>query len=76
MTYKARRAWALVVLLIGMPVYVIIALNVMARIDRLPIWAEVPVYILLGTAWIWPFKRVFTGIGQADPDEVGSNRDA
>lgn len=69
MTYKSRRRWALVVLLIGMPIYIIIALNVMVRVERLPIWAEVPVYILLGTVWIWPFKRIFTGIGQQDPDD-------
>lgn len=69
MTYKSRRRWALVVLLIGMPLYLVIALNVMVRIDRLPIWAEVPVYILLGTAWILPFKRLFTGIGQADESD-------
>lgn len=71
MNYKSRRRWALVVLLIGMPVYIIIALNVMVRVDRLPIWAEVPVYILLGTVWILPFKRIFTGIGQVDPDDQG-----
>lgn len=69
MNYKSRRRWALVVLLIGLPIYLVIALNVMVRIDRLPIWAEVPVYILLGTAWIWPFKRMFTGIGQADESD-------
>ena len=68
MTYKARRNWALVLLLVGMPIYIIIALNIMVRIERLPIWAEVPVYILLGTVWILPFKRIFTGIGQSDPD--------
>lgn len=68
MTYKSRRRWALVVLLVGVPIYIIIALNVLVRVERLPIWAEVPVYILLGTVWIWPFKRIFTGIGQSDPD--------
>ena len=69
MRYKSRRAWALVVLLLGMPAYIILVLNVITRIDRLPIWAEVPVYILLGTVWILPFKRVFLGVGQPDPDQ-------
>ncbi len=68
LSYKARRGWALAVLLIGMPIYIIITLNVVVAIDRLPIWAEVPVYIVLGVAWVLPFKRIFLGIGQADPD--------
>ena len=66
MSYKSRRAWALVVVVIGMPIYIILALNVMVRIDRLPIWAEVPVYILLGTIWIVPFKRLFLGVAQPE----------
>jgi hypothetical protein len=68
LSYKARRGWALMVLLVGMPIYIVIALNVVVAIERLPIWAEVPVYIALGTIWILPFKRLFLGIGQADPD--------
>lgn len=68
LSYKARRGWALVILLIGMPIYIIIALNVAVSIARLPIWAEVPLYVALGTVWILPFKRIFMGIGQADPD--------
>jgi len=27
------------------------------------------VYIVLGVIWIVPFKSVFRGVGQADPDE-------
>lgn len=69
LSYKARKRLALLILLIGMPVYVVLAVTVMNRLPRLPIWAEVPVYILLGLAWIFPFKAVFKGIGQADPDE-------
>ncbi len=69
LSYQARKRLALLILLIGMPVYVVLAVTVMNRLPRLPIWAEVPVYILLGLAWIFPFKAVFKGIGQTDPDE-------
>ena len=55
--------------LIGMPVYVILAVTLMNTLPRLPLWAEVPVYILLGVAWILPFKALFKGIGQPDPDQ-------
>lgn len=68
-SYKARKRLSLLILLVGMPVYVVAAVNVIDAVPRLPAWAEVPVYIFLGVAWILPFKAVFKGIGQADPDE-------
>jgi len=73
LSYKARKRWSLVILLVGMPIYVVVAVNLIDSIDRLPIWAEVPAYVLLGFAWILPFKRVFLGIGQPDPDQ-GADR--
>jgi hypothetical protein len=68
MSYKARKRWSLVLLLVGMPVYIIVVLNLMTAIERLPFWLEAAAYIVLGVAWILPFKRVFLGVGQADPD--------
>ncbi|MDB5660893.1 MAG: hypothetical protein JWS10_3508 [Cypionkella sp.] len=68
LSYKSRKRWSLLILLVGMPIYVVVAVNLIDKIDRLPIWAEVPAYLILGVAWILPFKRVFLGIGQADPD--------
>lgn len=68
LSYKARKRWALVVLLVGMPAYVVLAVTLMGQIQRLPLWLEVPAYLFLGFAWILPFKRVFLGVGQPDPD--------
>ncbi|MFC3179671.1 DUF2842 domain-containing protein [Cypionkella sinensis] len=68
LSYKARKRLSLLILLVGMPIYVVIAVNLIDSIDRLPIWAEVPAYIVLGVAWILPFRSVFLGIGQVDPD--------
>lgn len=68
MSYKARKRWALFALLVGMPAYIVIVLNLMASIDRLPFWAEVVAYVFLGIAWIFPLKRVFLGVGQPDPE--------
>jgi hypothetical protein len=68
MPYKARRRWALFLLLVGMPIYIVVVLNLMVSIERLPFWLEAASYIILGTVWILPFKRVFLGVGQADPD--------
>jgi hypothetical protein len=68
MSYQARKRWSLLLLLVGMPVYIIVVLNLMTAIERLPFWLEAAAYIFLGVAWILPFKRVFLGVGQPDPD--------
>lgn len=72
LNYKTRKRLALLVLLVGMPLYVVVAVTVMNRLPRLPLWAEVPVYLVLGFAWILPFKAVFKGIGQPDPNQPDS----
>lgn len=69
LSYKTRKRLSLLILLVGMPVYVVLAVSVMNALPRLPLWAEVPVYIALGFGWILPFKALFKGIGQPDPDE-------
>ncbi|MBY6135250.1 DUF2842 domain-containing protein [Nocardioides marinus] len=71
LSYKARRRWALVILLVGMPVYIVAAVTVMNWLDRPPLWLELVVYVALGIVWVLPFKFVFRGVGQADPDADG-----
>ena len=66
--YKARRRWALVILLVGLPLYIIVAVNVVALFDRPPFWLELVIYIGLGVLWALPFRAVFKGIGKDDPD--------
>ncbi len=68
LSYKARRRWSLLILLVGLPIYIVLAMNLMVAIPRLPIWAEVPAYIVLAFAWLIPLRPVFRGIGQPDPD--------
>ncbi|MDE4303120.1 DUF2842 domain-containing protein [Phaeobacter gallaeciensis] len=69
LSYKARRRWALVLLLIGMPLYIVIAVTILNLLNRPPVVVELLVYAVLGIAWALPFKFVFRGIGQADPDQ-------
>lgn len=71
LTYKARRRWSLVILLVGLPVYIIAAVTIMTILDRPPIWLELAIYVALGILWAVPFRYVFRGIGQADPDGGG-----
>jgi predicted membrane channel-forming protein YqfA (hemolysin III family) len=68
LSYKARRRWSLVVLLVGMPIYVVACITVVNLIERPALWLELLIYVGLGLAWIVPFKGLFRGIGQADPD--------
>jgi hypothetical protein len=67
LSYSARRRLSLVLLVVGLPVYIVLAITVVGWFDRPPIWAEVAIYLALGLAWALPFKAVFKGIGQADP---------
>lgn len=68
LSYKARRRWSLVILLVGLPLYIVAAVTVMNWLDRPPIWVEFLVYVALGIVWALPFRFVFRGVGQADPD--------
>lgn len=68
LSYKARRRWALVLLLIGLPLYIATAWYITGRMERPSFWLEVVIYVGLGVVWALPFKAIFKGIGQADPD--------
>ena len=71
-SYKARRRLALIILLVGLPAYIVVAVTVINWIERPSLWVELAVYIVLGIIWALPFKFVFKGIGQADPDNPES----
>lgn len=68
LSYRARRRWSLVILLIGLPLYVVACVTVISWFERPPIWVELLIYVTLGVVWAIPFKFVFRGIGQADPN--------
>ena len=68
LSYKARRRWSLIILVIGLPVYAVLAVNLVAILPALPKTLEFIMYVILGIAWVFPLKCVFQGIGQADPD--------
>ena len=75
LSYKARRRWALVILLIGLPAYVVVAVTLVNWLERPPFWAELAVYVGLGVLWALPFRFVFRGVGQPDPDAGPSGGD-
>ena len=68
LSYKARRRWALVILLVGLPLYVVVAVTLVGLIERPSFLVELVIYIGLGFLWTLPFRFIFRGIGQPDPD--------
>lgn len=69
LSYKARRRLSLLILLVGLPIYIIVAVKAVSLLDRPSILVELLVYVALGIIWAIPFKFIFKGIGQADPDD-------
>jgi hypothetical protein len=68
LSYKARRRWALVILVIGLPLYIAVAWSLVGTLERPNVLVEILIYVALGIVWALPFKFIFKGIGQADPD--------
>ncbi|WP_211289217.1 DUF2842 domain-containing protein [Albidovulum inexpectatum] len=70
--YRTRRRLALLILLVGMPLWIVLSVSAVnwmdARFGRQPIWIEVLIYVALGVVWILPFRSIFRGVGKADPD--------
>lgn len=69
LSYKARRRWSLVILVIGLPLYIVAVVTIVNLLNRPPIWLELLVYIVLGVLWALPFKFIFRGVGKEDPDQ-------
>jgi hypothetical protein len=65
--YRMKRRLSLVLLLVGLPVYVVLAVNIYEWLGRPSLIVELMIYAVLGVAWALPFRAVFRGIGQADP---------
>ncbi|WP_321362718.1 DUF2842 domain-containing protein [uncultured Celeribacter sp.] len=68
LSYKARRRLALLVLVLGLPGYIVLAVTLVNLFERPSIWVEFGIYVGLGVLWAFPLKAVFKGIGQADPN--------
>jgi len=68
MSYKSRRRWSLVILLIGLPIYIVAAVSIVNMLERPSLLVELAIYVGLGLLWALPFKAVFKGVGRADPD--------
>ena len=68
MTYRTKRILSLLLLLVGLPAYIVVAVTVVGWIDRPHILLEVAIYLVLGFLWALPFKAIFKGVGRPDPE--------
>ena len=70
LSYRARRRWSLVILLVGLPLYLAAAWFITGLIydhwGRMPLLLEFVIYVGLGIVWILPFRKIFSGIGKAE----------
>ncbi len=69
MTYRTKRILSLLILLVGLPLYIVVATTVVGWIERPHIVLEVAIYVVLGFLWALPFKAVFKGVGREDPEK-------
>ena len=69
LSYKAKRRWSLIILLIGLPAYIILCVVLTNLLPRPNIILEFIIYVALGIVWIFPFKKIFLGVGQVDQNE-------
>ncbi|TNC63551.1 DUF2842 domain-containing protein [Rubellimicrobium roseum] len=74
LSYRARRIWTYVILLVGLPVYVVLAVTLAdwarERLGRPAWWLEFVIFVGLGLLWALPFRSVFRGVGREDPDKT------
>lgn len=68
LSYKTRRRLALLVLCVGLPAYIVVAVSLVALIDRPSVLVELAIYVGLGILWIVPLRPIFLGVGQPDPN--------
>lgn len=73
LSYRSRRRWSLVILLVGLPVYIVAAVTLVNMLERPSVPLELAIYVGLGFLWMMPFRFVFRGIGQPDP-EAGTEK--
>ena len=52
-----RKPVGILLLLLGVALYAVLVSSAAGAIGRLPVLVQVPVYLVLGIAWILPLRR-------------------
>ena len=64
LSIKLKKRLSLLILLVGLPVYIILSITVLNMLDRPSIIVELGIYLILGILWALPFKYIFRGVGK------------
>ena len=68
MSYKLKRRLSLLILVVGLPAYIILIVNLISSFDRPNFVVELLIYLLSGVVWAFPLKSIFRGVGQAEEE--------
>ncbi len=63
-SYRLKRFLAILVLLLWLPFYIVLVINILALFERPSLVVELLVYVIAGVLWALPFKALFKGVGQ------------
>ena len=66
MSYKLKRRLSLFILIVGLPLYVILIVNLISSFDRPNFLVELLIYLLSGIVWALHLRSIFRGVGQAE----------
>ena len=66
MSYKLKRRLSLFILIVGLPLYVLVIINLISSFDRPNFLVELLIYLLSGIVWALPLRSIFRGVGQAE----------
>ncbi len=66
LTKRQRKILSLIILLVWLPAYIIIVLNVINFLGRPSVVLELLIYMIAGILWALPFKFIFKGIGKKE----------
>ena len=64
MSYKLKRRLSLFILIVGLPLYVILIVNLISSFDRPNFLVELLIYLLSGIVWALPLRSVFRELGK------------
>ena len=64
LSIKLKKRLSRLILLVGLPVYIILSITLLNLLDRPPIIIELGIYLILGILWALPFKYIFKGVGK------------
>ncbi len=67
MSFRARKLLCVLVLLAGLPAYVVVAVTLTGLLGRPSFLVELGIYVGLGIVWALPLRALFRGIARHDP---------